>query len=1009
MRPLKLRLVGLRSYREEQEVDFEDVSLIAIVGDTGAGKSSLLEALTVALYGTSTWDARETKQLVCDGATTLQVGLTFRADGHVWKVERAISRGTYPPARHTLERLDGAERFDKKDAVDARIRQLVGLDYDAFLRSVVLPQGRFAALLQAKPAERAQILKGILRIDRLDTVREQAREVKDRMGPVTDGLRDRRSKLLPDPAAAEAEAGARLAAAAAQRDAARAAREKVAVARERGRAAAERRRLLEGLLGRAREGRPEGAAVTFRMLRERDAEIEAALARNEGELLARRAEEDELSSDIEAAEKKGAGPVSLAAARSGLSLLADELPLVASDARSTEKEGESLAKEAADLEKAEALLGTFAEAESAAKKALRDRQSEAKRAADALKGAERALKELRTARNEEAKAAKKAEKASADEAQAKAAEDAAATEVKKAEGKLAEAESAARSAAQKHAAHHASEGLSAGDTCPVCERSLPDGWKAPRAPAVESAQKKLDKARGDLDKAREKAAAARSRAESLREKAAEAAAELAERAGHAREASGALAALLPGVVLTGDDQAILAGAVAASEAASRALGEAEGHAQNTRDVVTRAKAELEAAKKRWKERSDAHGKAKTTLAARRKRLADAAAKLPADLRPAGAESLNAGSEPAVAAADVAALIARVDVRRSRIEEVVKRLAAAREARGALEIARRDLDEQRRREVVSRAGALDVQIATFRERLSLLAEALSAEPPPAKPEGASLSELPAWAEGFERAAEALLSGGSMAVDTARSEAISADEEVRGTLVAAGAADEAALDGALGRAEGQHAAAAADLARALADRPLAAALDGQIERAQALSAALSEVSRLLADGKLIHHVVHRRQRVLLAVASELLGSMTRSRYGFSEDFEVVDRLSGQARGTRTLSGGETFLASLALSLALVELAGRAGGRLEALFLDEGFGSLDAGSLGEALDALTAKAEGGRLVAVISHLRSVAESIDKVLHVKMSPGGSRVAWISAEERERMLSEDVERGLIA
>jgi len=104
----------------------------------------------------------------------------------------------------------------------------------------------------------------------------------------------------------------------------------------------------------------------------------------------------------------------------------------------------------------------------------------------------------------------------------------------------------------------------------------------------------------------------------------------------------------------------------------------------------------------------------------------------------------------------------------------------------------------------------------------------------------------------------------------------------------------------------------------------------------------------------------------------------------------------------------LASLALSLALVELAGRAGGRLEALFLDEGFGSLDAGSLTEALDALTQKAEGGRLVAVISHLKSVAESIDKVLTVRMTATGSRAKWLSSEERDRMLTEDVERGLL-
>lgn len=1010
MRPLRLKLVGLRSYRQEQEVSFEDVSLVAIVGDTGAGKSSLLEALTVALYGTSTWDARETKQLICDGATTLQVSLDFRADGKVWRVERAISRGTYPPARHTLECLDGGERLDKKDAVDAKIRQLVGLDYDAFLRSVVLPQGRFAALLQAKPAERAQILKGILRIDRLDAVREQAREARDRMVPVTDGLRERRSKLLPDPAAAEADAAQRLGVAAAQRDSAKAAREKVAGARERGRKAGERRKLLESLIGRAAEGRVNGAAATFGILVERDTEIAAELARNEASLLQSRAQEEELLADIEEAEKKGAGPVSLGHAKNGLTLIADELPLLSAEAKTVEKEEASIAKDAGDLERAEGMLGAFTAAEADAKKALAERQIEARRAAETLKSAERLLKELQAARTEEVKAANKAGKVKTELAQAKEALAAAEADAKKSEGKHEEAESATRAAAQKHAAHHASEGLKSGEPCPVCERALPEGWKAPRAPAVEAAQKKLEKARADLDKAREKVATARSRAEATDEKAAEANAEVAERRAGALEAAKALSALLSGVSPVGGDMAILAVALAANEAEARALAEAEAHAQKTRDIVTRAKAELDGAKKRLKERRDALEKSKTTLAVRRKRLDDTASKLPKDLRPGvAAASENTGSLAGVSTADIAAMIARVDVRRARIDEVVRRLEEARAARRALEIEKGRLAEQRQREIVAKAGALDVQLATYRERLLLLAEALPAEPPSPKPDTASLPELAEWAGGFEQAAADLLSAANGAVETARAEAVSVEEEVRRTLEASGVDSEAALDAAHSRAEGQHAAAAVDLERARAEKPLAAALDGRIDRAQGLAAALSEVTRLCADGKLIHHVVHRRQRVLLAVASELLGSMTRNRYGFSEDFDVVDKLSGQARGTRTLSGGETFLASLALSLALVELAGRAGGRLEALFLDEGFGSLDASSLAEALDALTQKAEGGRLVAVISHLKSVAESIDKVLAVRMSPGGSTVRWISAEERDKMLSEDVERGLIA
>ncbi|MGI8983971.1 MAG: SbcC/MukB-like Walker B domain-containing protein [Acidimicrobiales bacterium] len=74
------------------------------------------------------------------------------------------------------------------------------------------------------------------------------------------------------------------------------------------------------------------------------------------------------------------------------------------------------------------------------------------------------------------------------------------------------------------------------------------------------------------------------------------------------------------------------------------------------------------------------------------------------------------------------------------------------------------------------------------------------------------------------------------------------------------------------------------------------------------------------------------------------------------ELADRYSGQERGPDTLSGGERFQASLALALALVEIATRSGGQLEAVFVDEGFGSLDAGSLDQALTTLGAVASDG-----------------------------------------------------
>jgi exonuclease SbcC len=174
------------------------------------------------------------------------------------------------------------------------------------------------------------------------------------------------------------------------------------------------------------------------------------------------------------------------------------------------------------------------------------------------------------------------------------------------------------------------------------------------------------------------------------------------------------------------------------------------------------------------------------------------------------------------------------------------------------------------------------------------------------------------------------------------------------------------------------------------------------------ALGELTRLLADGKFVGHVVQKQQRGLLAVASELLRETSGGRFGFAESFEVVDLLTGQVRNVKTLSGGETFLASLALALGLVELAGRSGGRLDALFLDEGFGSLDANCLAEALDALGRQADAGRLVAVISHLHAVAEAIDDVLLVSRDAEGSHARWLGREEREALIMQDAGSGLL-
>ena len=110
----------------------------------------------------------------------------------------------------------------------------------------------------------------------------------------------------------------------------------------------------------------------------------------------------------------------------------------------------------------------------------------------------------------------------------------------------------------------------------------------------------------------------------------------------------------------------------------------------------------------------------------------------------------------------------------------------------------------------------------------------------------------------------------------------------------------------------------------------------------------------------------------------------------ELDVIDHYNGSERSVKSLSGGESFKASLSLALGLSdEVQSAAGGiRLDTMFVDEGFGSLDEESLAQAIRALTGLTEGKRLVGIISHVTELKEKIEKQIVVtKEKTGGSRV----------------------
>lgn len=110
----------------------------------------------------------------------------------------------------------------------------------------------------------------------------------------------------------------------------------------------------------------------------------------------------------------------------------------------------------------------------------------------------------------------------------------------------------------------------------------------------------------------------------------------------------------------------------------------------------------------------------------------------------------------------------------------------------------------------------------------------------------------------------------------------------------------------------------------------------------------------------------------------------------DLDVVDHYNGSLRSVKSLSGGESFMASLSLALGLSdEIQSSAGGiKLDTMFVDEGFGSLDGESLQQAMQALASLGSGNRLVGIISHVTELKERIDKqIIVTKEKTGGSRV----------------------
>jgi exonuclease SbcC len=160
------------------------------------------------------------------------------------------------------------------------------------------------------------------------------------------------------------------------------------------------------------------------------------------------------------------------------------------------------------------------------------------------------------------------------------------------------------------------------------------------------------------------------------------------------------------------------------------------------------------------------------------------------------------------------------------------------------------------------------------------------------------------------------------------------------------------------------------------------------------------------RLSAYVLGERLRQVVAAANVRLARMTGQRYSLEHSDErgvgaqrgglsllVRDDWSGVLRDPATLSGGETFVVSLALALGLADtVAHEAGGAsIDMLFVDEGFGSLDADTLEDVMDVLDGLREGGRIVGVVSHVAELRQRIPAQLHVRKRETGSDLVVVA------------------
>lgn len=177
MKPITLTVAGLHSFREKQTIDFSSLcegGVFGIFGPTGSGKSSILDAMTLALYGKVERAANNTLGILNHAEEQLHVSFIFELENangaKRYMIERSFKRADELRVKSAVSRLieigdESVVLADKIGEVNLHIQDLLGLTIDDFTRAVVLPQGKFAEFLSLKGVDRRQMLQRLFNLE----------------------------------------------------------------------------------------------------------------------------------------------------------------------------------------------------------------------------------------------------------------------------------------------------------------------------------------------------------------------------------------------------------------------------------------------------------------------------------------------------------------------------------------------------------------------------------------------------------------------------------------------------------------------------------------------------------------------------------------------------------------------------------------------------------------------------------------------------------------------------